>query len=820
MSAINASYSIPAAIALPAGMSFLLLAPSTSGATIDETLVVRIVQAFPPGRLRLTLFDPVGNGSNFAGLMHLGEHNPALIGSAAWVDSRHIEEQLASLSEQMRTIIQKYLRRDYETMEEYNAAAQQIEEPYRLLVINNFPTGFSQNAINSLRHILSNGRRAGIYTMIALDQSAELPRGFKVSELEAAVNHVIYRGADGDKIAAAGTSYKAEFQPLEPLPNAVVKAILEQISQESLAVGNVVVPFTDVAPSTDKWWTGNSQDSLSPVVGFHGARKPQQINLGRNTLGGDLNNGALIVGRVGSGKSTLLHSIIMGLATQYGPDELELYLIDSKQGIEFNTYARHHLPHARAISVETEPEFTASVILRLAEEMEIRAKRIKARVGETGSSQNIRGFREISDEKMPRVVLVIDEFQELYRESSPRITAAQQALEQIIRQGRAYGIHLILATQTFGGGVGMPKAIRELVAVRIAMMSSESDAAMIFQDDNTEARLLDRPGEAILNENFGKVESNQRFQTAWMESDERDELLEQLRAKADAEFPMLPKPSVFFGGTSSALAENPALATVAVGGTPRVWLGTSIAIEPDYEVALSQKAGANLLMVGTQEATLGMLVSAVTAAAITSPTAIIRIVDAGGEDAGITDHLEALTSLSDRDIRVVAQRSAPAIIEEIDTELTRRLEMDSTRTLPAIVLVLPMIDRVRSLRRDANSGYGTSATEFNPVKAFARILTEGAEVGIHVIAQAESLSSLNRVLTAQQLDQFDTRVVTQVSREDSQRLIDNPEASNLGENRAVVFQDDRNRRSKIKPYGLPDLDWMKQVLTQSRKVAD
>jgi len=81
-------------------------------------------------------------------------------------------------------------------------------------------------------------------------------------------------------------------------------------------------------------------------------------------------------------------------------------------------------------------------------------------------------------------------------------------------------------------------------------------------------------------------------------------------------------------------------------------------------------------------------------------------------------------------------------------------------------------------------------------------IAEGPEVGIHVIAQADSVSSLNRVVANPQLDQFDIRVVTQVSRDDSQRVIDNPEASQLGANRAIVFQDDRNRRTRIKPYGI------------------
>ena len=48
----------------------------------------------------------------------------------------------------------------------------------------------------------------------------------------------------------------------------------------------------------------------------------------------------LISGKTGSGKSTLLHVLITNLALRYSPDEVELYLVDFKKGVEFKAYAR------------------------------------------------------------------------------------------------------------------------------------------------------------------------------------------------------------------------------------------------------------------------------------------------------------------------------------------------------------------------------------------------------------------------------------------------------------------------------------------------
>ncbi len=53
----------------------------------------------------------------------------------------------------------------------------------------------------------------------------------------------------------------------------------------------------------------------------------------------------------------------------YSPDEVELYLIDFKKGVEFKTYAQHALPHARVVAIESEREFGLSVLERLDAEL-------------------------------------------------------------------------------------------------------------------------------------------------------------------------------------------------------------------------------------------------------------------------------------------------------------------------------------------------------------------------------------------------------------------------------------------------------------------
>ncbi len=81
-------------------------------------------------------------------------------------------------------VIQKYLRNEFETIEDYNAEAGEVAEPFRYLVVANFPANFSEAACRRLVSIVSSGARCGVYTLISVDTKMQMPQGFKLSDLE------------------------------------------------------------------------------------------------------------------------------------------------------------------------------------------------------------------------------------------------------------------------------------------------------------------------------------------------------------------------------------------------------------------------------------------------------------------------------------------------------------------------------------------------------------------------------------------------------------------------------------------------------------
>ncbi|MCA9203357.1 MAG: hypothetical protein KDA59_09950, partial [Planctomycetales bacterium] len=120
---------------------------------------------------------------------------------------------------------------------------------------------------------------------------------------------------------------------------------------------------------------------------------------------------------------------------------------DFKKGVEFKPYAAYSLPHARVIAVESEREFGMSVLERLDAELRERGDLFRKQ-----GVQNLAAWRDANpDAVMPRLLLIIDEFQEFFVKDDKIGSDAALLLDRLVRQGRAFGIHVLLGSQTLAG---------------------------------------------------------------------------------------------------------------------------------------------------------------------------------------------------------------------------------------------------------------------------------------------------------------------------------------------------------------------------------
>src|SRR5215510_7752250 len=140
--------------------------------------------------------------------------------------------------------------------------------------------------------------------------------------------------------------------------------------------------------------------------------------------------------------------------------------------------------------------------------------------------QDLTGYRNVpGTPPLPRILLLVDEFQEFFVEEDKIAQEAALLLDRLVRQGRAFGVHVHLGSQTLGGAFSLARSTLGQMAVRIALQCSESDAHLILSEDNSAARLLTRPGEAIYNDANGLVEGNNPFQVVWLSDERREQYL-------------------------------------------------------------------------------------------------------------------------------------------------------------------------------------------------------------------------------------------------------------------------------------------------------
>ena len=850
------TFSVPLVLAYPLEGSILFETARTENDEPVETInnvIFRLLSTTPPGKLSFTIFDPVGLGQNFAALMHLADYEESYINSRIWTQTNQIEEKLAELNEHMEKVIQMYLRNEYETITEYNAQAGSIAEKYHFLVIASFPVNFSDTAARRLRNIAASGARCGVYTLIHWDQRHALPPEFVPDELRK--NSIgLVRTEKGFELSGwhkAGTQLVLDRPPSPEFAT----QFLNEVGQSSKDSNRVEVPFEQVAPPDSKLWTEDTTEELTVPIGRSGATKLQQLAIGKGTR-----QHALVAGKTGSGKSTLFHVIITNLALWCSPEQVEFYLVDFKKGVEFKCYGTRRLPHAKVVAIESDREFGLSVLQRVDEELRRRGDLFR-KLG----VQDVTGYKRAGGtEPMPRSLLIIDEFQEFFVEEDRVSQSAAVLLDRIVRQGRAFGIHVVLGSQTLGGAYTLARATIGQMVIRIALMCNEADAYLIMDQDNPAPRLLTRPGEGIYNDVAGSIEGNSPFQTVWLPEDVRDRYLAKIRARADQNQNQYPGPFVFEGNAPADVKENPLLNELlnapnpfflsASGGKPgsagvppaqtkfagetpalpgtgsgkqipataRIWLGAPNSIKGPTEAVFQRQSGSNLLIVGqSEERSVTLLAIALVSLAAQYPKKSARFILLDSSPPGFPqrEFLQRVIKAVPHEIIQANNSNLAEIMNGLAEDLKRG---DEKGRAPETFVLIHGLQNYKKLRQEDEFSFSSSdaGSAVNPATALMSLISEGPSQGFHVIATCDTYNNVNRFLGRKTLTEFEMRVLFQMSASDSASLIDAPDASTLGLHRALYYNDREGYIETFRPYALPGNDWIEETAQQLKRLLE
>lgn len=216
----------------------------------------------------------------------------------------------------------------------------------------------------------------------------------------------------------------------------------------------------------------------------------------------------LVAGATGQGKSVGLNVILMSLLHKKTPDELRLVLIDPKK-VELNLYSKIESSYL-ASPVITEPEDAEQKLQSVCDLMDERYELLSS-VG----VRNIKEYNALSIvEKLPYVVVVIDEYGDLVMTSGKQM---ERAICRIAQKARAVGIHMIISTQRPSATI-VTGNIKANFPTRIAFRTTTgTDSRVIL--DQTGAERLTGKGDMI----FFSGADTTRMQCAYVTLDEVNE---------------------------------------------------------------------------------------------------------------------------------------------------------------------------------------------------------------------------------------------------------------------------------------------------------
>jgi S-DNA-T family DNA segregation ATPase FtsK/SpoIIIE len=816
----NGSLTIPAVFPILGGKNVLIRARGSGRQNARKLLrnvAFRLLASLPPGKLQFSFIDAGGLGSIAEGISK--ELPDFLTIGGPLYDEQQIHDQLSRIETSIATIRTERLGIDCSTIEEYNNQSDIIEEPYWLIVIADCPFRFRRESLQQLISIAKNGPKAGIYLALMLDDAHEACKDFQVSELAETAHTIICPDLDRNVFYDDPEFREVRLLLDVPPSIALMQRITEQVSRTAATARSVKIPWA--APPMEQWWSGDSRQGLKLPLGTRAARKTQFFEIDE-----DLLHSALIIGKSGVGKSCLLHVLISGLATHYSPDEVSLYLLDCKQ-VEFKVYADRKLPHARVVAIESDREFGLSVLRHLEAEFETRKTKFAA-----AGLKLLSSYRNKTNEIIPRLVLIIDEFQELLLDDHLGQEAAA-ILDRLIRAERAFGINIILASQSLSRSA-LYRSTRDLIPIRIVLQCTPNESYSALSDDNDAAWLLKRPGEAIYNVANGRREGNKSFQVSWLSSTDLESLVTRINTHAaSCAFQAGDPPVLFDGNFFPDMCQNMLLIeclkkrdTGKNSGKTVAWLGEPIEMKPATAADFKRQSRSNLLMIGQtvhEEQCMAMLLSAIVSIAVQRPKdkALFTVLNFSDPDTKASQLLKKRLDFFGQQIRLITREQLGQTLGDLSGELQLRT-CDAMRAQnTSIFFFILGLHTDRTLRNsDFESSYSSSAStteqkQLQSGELLARLCREGPACGIHCVIWCDTVSNFKKVFQQNEIDEFSLRVGLQMTLSDSRSLFETDAAYRLGWHRAIFFDDEKHGRlEKFRPYCLPRLEWISEVVNQ------
>ena len=527
---------IPAIAPLIDHKGWYLRGDRAAAESIAIGAVLRVLAQAPVKHVCVQVFDPRIRGSfgRFAPIRSINADTFPAPASDARSFTDRITDTLARASRNAELTVAA----GASSLTQLWRSAGVAEGTLSVVVLLDYPYGVTPELQQHLEQAANTGGATGTTLIVVEDPQATPAQDVSPERLRSAL---LPMETEGHGWTSSGLPPWVSVTPDTSPGGATFAALSERLAVAARSMQGPTIPLTGLlADDIAAPWRHSSERSVDALVG-RVRQTPLEISLRTEN---PPHPNAIIGGAVGQGKSNLLLDLIYSLAVRYSPEELRLDLLDFKRGLEFKRFDAAEdgtgwLPHVDILSLESNHEFGVAVLQHFDDEMERRSRLFK----EAGAS-SLDTYRAVTGQPMPRRLLVVDEFHVLFEGDERLVESAVELTSKLAKQGRAYGLHMLFASQTLSGIQSLALKGDSIFAqfpIRISLKNTPQESEAILAQGNRAAAELTYRGEVIVNTNFGSDPegSNVRGIAAFAEPSAMEAVQRDLWSRAHSEPPLV-----------------------------------------------------------------------------------------------------------------------------------------------------------------------------------------------------------------------------------------------------------------------------------------
>lgn len=810
-----------------------------------HSVIFSMLKNQPASRQSFVFSDPEARAKGFDILLDLSKQYPDVFGERIIATKEQIKTVLKETSSFIDEIGQTKLV-GYNDIFEYNRAVSDKQEQLKCLCFLNFPRYFDPDMLEDLLNIVKNGKPYGVQVLLGFDER-ELNERVAESQLDL-ISRIISECIHLEYSFGRWKYSNGVSVSLNKVPTFTeLSSFADTYSLQYKKVKDTTLPLMSIMP--EERFMMNSADRLEIPIGKNEDGEIQMLTFGEGT-----SHHAFVAGSTGSGKSTLLQTIIMSSIMNYSPDELNLYLMDFKSGIEFKIYGEYNIPHIKLLALDAMQEFGQSILDELWAEMNRRNDLFDELKKQGMDIKDISDYRRMTGKKLPRILVIADEFQLMVSEEHNRKIAnyCGGKLADFISLARVYGMHFLLATQTISrlnSGFSIRKSTINEMFIRIGLKCIESECTLLFGDKNAKkalSKMGTEKGTAVYTGDY-EYKNPIGFKVAFCDEDLKKELLENVE-KQYSLMDSATKTKVFVGSAIPKVGECAGF-TNGISTDEKslpVFLGEPIKIDDSTRINLNRTKRNNLLIMGSNQEMIDDIV-----ALYILNVARVQSTKMNHVNVYLFDGLSILGESSSKCVKAVCSKYKSCIrsaednydvikmIDELYSEYLDRKEkrqefevnagsmivavINNMQWIESIGLMLSnrsvnefvsnniqkntressndvsaLLARMDSFMSDMQERTQRDTSNISYGKKIADLIENGYTCGIHFVMSVPDFISVKEYMYSV-IPKFGNKILFGISNEDASRLVSDAKTEQVRDN-IVIYYDGINPSYQIKPF--------------------